>query len=90
MVVIDDAEARGFLFSYEKLFAAKEKTKADLDNEREGKETGIDRTRRLFYVTCSRTQRSLAIVAYSNRPDRVRECVVREGWLDEKEVLTLA
>jgi DNA helicase-2/ATP-dependent DNA helicase PcrA len=90
MVVMDDAEARGFLFSYEKLFAAKDKTKSDFDNEREGKETGIDRTRRLFYVTCSRTQKSLAIVAYSSRPDRAREHVVREGWLDENEVLTLA
>jgi DNA helicase-2/ATP-dependent DNA helicase PcrA len=36
MVLIDDTEARGFLFSYEKLFGAKEKSKTDLENEREG------------------------------------------------------
>lgn len=90
MVVMDDAEARGFLFSYEKLFTAKDKTKSDLDNERDGKETGLDRTRRLFYVTCSRAQRSLALVAYTSRPDKVREYVVREGWLEEGEVRVLA
>ncbi len=38
MVIIDDTEARGFSFGYEKLFGAKAKTKTDLENEREGKE----------------------------------------------------
>ena len=89
MVIMDDAEARGFLFNYEKLFAVKEKTKSDLDNERDGKETGIDRTRRLFYVTCSRAQKSLALVAYTSNPDKIREHVLREGWLDEHEVEVL-
>jgi len=89
MVIMDDAEARGFLFNYEKLFAAKEKTKNDLDNERDGKETGIDRTRRLFYVTCSRAQKSLALVAYTSRADKLREYVLREGWLDENEIVVV-
>ena len=61
MVILDDEEARGFLFSYEKLFGAKEPTATDKRNENEGKETSIDRTRRLFYVTCSRAEKSLAI-----------------------------
>jgi DNA helicase-2/ATP-dependent DNA helicase PcrA len=86
MVVMDDAEARGFMFSYEKLFGAKDKTKADLDNERDGKETGIERTRRLFYVTCSRTKKSLALIAYSSRPDKIRDYVIREGWFEDEEV----
>lgn len=89
MVVMDDAEARGFMFTYDKLFGAKDKTKADLDNERDGKDTGIERTRRLFYVTCSRTKKSLALIAYSSRPDRIRDYVVREGWFEDKEVQLL-
>jgi DNA helicase II / ATP-dependent DNA helicase PcrA len=48
MVIISDEEARSFLFSYEKLFGAKEKSATDLKNESEGTETTIDRTRRLF------------------------------------------
>ena len=83
-------EARGFLFSYEKLFGVKEKTKTDIENELEGKDTGIDRTRRLFYVTCSRVEKSLAIVAYSNNPEKVRKYVVNEGWFErDAEVETI-
>ncbi|MCD6175781.1 MAG: ATP-dependent helicase [Planctomycetes bacterium] len=54
MVILDDNEARGFMFSYDKLFGAKDPTSTDQKNAREGRETSIDRTRRLFYVTCSR------------------------------------
>ena len=77
MVVLDDEEARGFSFSYEKLFGAKEPSDRDFKNEAEGKETGIERTRRLFYVTCSRAEKSLAIVAYTKDPTKVKgACVV--------------
>jgi DNA helicase-2/ATP-dependent DNA helicase PcrA len=86
MVVMDDEEARGFLFSYEKLFGAKDKTSTDLRNEREGKETGIERTRRLFYVTCSRTQSSLAIVAYTSCPEKVQEHAASQDWFEPAEI----
>jgi DNA helicase II / ATP-dependent DNA helicase PcrA len=86
MVVISDDEARGFLFSYEKLFGAKEKSETDLRNESAGQETTIDRTRRLFYVTCSRAEESLAIVAYSENPDVVKRQVVKSGWFNAEEV----
>lgn len=87
MVVMDDAEAGGFLFSYEKLFGAKERTSTDLKNEKAGGETGVDRTRRLFYVTCSRTQDSLALIAYSANPGKVRQHAVSQGWLDDTEII---
>lgn len=87
MVIMADAEARGFLFSYDKLLGVKGKTTTDLKNEKEGKETGIDRTRRLFYVTCSRAKDSLAIVIYSDSPEAVKENVVREGWFETDEVI---
>ena len=86
MVVMDDTEARGFLFSYDKLFRAKEKSKTDIENEKAGKDSSIDRTRRLFYVTCSRTKRSLALLAYSVDPERIRKYLVSEGWFQESEV----
>jgi DNA helicase-2/ATP-dependent DNA helicase PcrA len=86
VVILDDEDARGFLFSFDKLFGAKEKTAADIKNEREGNETGIDRTRRLFYVTCSRTQRSLALMAYSTDPMKVRDTLLQQGWFDDGEI----
>ncbi|MBL8304637.1 MAG: hypothetical protein JNM26_17945 [Ideonella sp.] len=76
MVIMDDEEARGFLFKYEDLFGGKAA----------GDKT-VETTRRLFYVTCSRAKRSLALVAYTSAPDRVRHFVVQEGWFAEDEIV---
>ncbi|MDY4379702.1 UvrD-helicase domain-containing protein [Pectobacterium brasiliense] len=86
MVVINDEEAGGFLFSYDKLLGVKEPTKTDRDNERDGKDNALARTRRLLYVTCSRAENSLAIVVYTPQPSLVKRNVVDAGWLQESEV----
>ena len=86
MVVMDDGDARGFLFGYDKLLGAKAATATDLKNTMEGKETSVDRTRRLFYVTCSRARSSLALVAYSPNPAAVRAHVIENGWFTTEEV----
>jgi DNA helicase-2/ATP-dependent DNA helicase PcrA len=86
MVIVSDEEARGFMFAYDKLFGTKEKSKTDLENEASGKETTIDRTRRLFYVTCSRAEESLAIVYYTADPARVRDAMARQGWFESDEI----
>jgi DNA helicase-2/ATP-dependent DNA helicase PcrA len=86
MVIMDDTEARGFMFSYEKLFGAKDKSKTDLEHKLAGTDSSIDRTRRLFYVTCSRAMKSLALVAYSGSPERVKGYVIHEGWFEKDEV----
>lgn len=90
MVVLDDSEARGFLFSYEKLFGAKEKTQTDLKNEEEGKDTSIQRTARLFYVACTRAMDSLAVIAYSENPTLVRTTAFANGWFKKEEITMLA
>jgi DNA helicase-2/ATP-dependent DNA helicase PcrA len=86
MVTVSDEEARGFMFAYDKLFGVKAKSKTDLENEGAGKETTIDRTRRLFYVTCSRTEESLAIVYYTTDPASAREAIIAHGWLESNEI----
>ena len=88
MVLMDDGEARGFMFGYDKLLGAKAPTVADIKNTKDGKETSVDRTRRLFYVTCSRTQSSLALVAYSPDPAAVRAYVIENQWFAAEEVLS--
>jgi DNA helicase-2/ATP-dependent DNA helicase PcrA len=90
MVVISDDEARGFLFSYGKLMGTKEKTKTDLENEAAGNDTSIDRTRRLFYVTCSRAEESLAIVYYSDNPVLARTALLERGWFADDEIEVIA
>lgn len=89
MVLMDDEEARGFLFGYEKLLGAKAPTAADIKNAQEGKDTSFDRTRRLFYVTCSRAQSGLALVAYSSNAAAVREQVIANGWFTVDEIISV-
>ena len=86
MVIMDDTEAEGFLFSYEKLFGAKELSDTDLENERQGKDSSISRTRRLFYVACTRAKESLAIVAYTQDKESVKQTVIQNKWFSESEV----
>ena len=87
MVVLDDNEARGFMFSYDKLFGAKAPTSTDQRNAQEGKETSIDRTRRLFYVTCSRAQSSLAIVVYTSEKVNIRNHLQELNWFNDDEII---
>lgn len=89
MVVIDDNDSRGFMFSYEKLFGVREKTPTDLKNERERLETSIDRTRRLLYVTCSRAQSSLAIVDYTADPAGAKAYALSSNLFRDNEILEL-
>lgn len=89
MVVLDDEEARGFMFGYGKLLGDKELSATDLKNIKEGKDSSIDRTRRLLYVTCSRAERSLALVAYAENPEAVKAHVIHHNWFAEDEVKIL-
>lgn len=89
IVIIDDSESKGFLFSYDKLFGVKDLSDRDKQNLSEGKETSIERTKRLFYVTCTRAKNSLAVVMYTNNPERVKTEAVSKKWFTENEIVTM-
>ena len=89
MVILDDNEARGFMFSYEKLLGARALTNTDSKNRLEGKDTSVDRSRRLFYVTCSRAQRSLAVIVYTKEADKVANHISDVGWFADQEVVRM-
>jgi DNA helicase-2/ATP-dependent DNA helicase PcrA len=89
MVIIDDEEAAGFLWSYEKALGVKLPSSADLQKEAEGADNALTRTRRLLYVTCSRAQESLAVVFYTQNPEAARQSVIKAGWLREEEIEVL-
>ena len=46
-------------------------------------------TLRLLYVTCTRAEDSLAVLAYSENPSRLREHVVAQGWFSNDEAIIL-
>lgn len=85
MVVMDDKSAAGNQISYDKIFGGTELSKADRENVEKGKETTIDRTLRLLYVTCSRAQESLALVLWSSDPAAALARVKGSGWFADGE-----
>ncbi|MFM5710709.1 UvrD-helicase domain-containing protein [Aeromonas veronii] len=89
MVVMDDDEAGGFLFSYEQYFGAKELSQASQKKQDAGEETGLDRTRRLFYVTSTRAKDSLAHVIYTSDVTKVKESLMERKFAREGEIIEL-
>ena len=92
MVVMNDKDKRGrggLSASYEKLFGVVAESETDIRNKRNGKETDLQRTRRLFYVTCTRAKQSLALVAYTNSPEILKCNMLERKWFDEKEITIL-
>lgn len=86
MVVMDDESAGGNQISYDKIFGGKQLSQRDRDNLIKGKETTIDRTLRLLYVTCSRAQESLALVLWSSDPGAALARINASGWFNSEEV----
>ncbi|WP_053765161.1 UvrD-helicase domain-containing protein [Leptospirillum ferriphilum] len=65
LVILDDDEGTHVQFSYDKYLGIKALSDKDLENRREGKETVIERTRRLFYVCCTRALKDLIVVLFT-------------------------
>ncbi|MCA8283375.1 UvrD-helicase domain-containing protein [Burkholderia cepacia] len=91
MVVMDDAQSGGNQISYDKLFGATELGERDRDNVQAGKETTIDRSLRLLYVTCSRARESLALVLWAENPtEAMKFAREKSGWFATDEVVEIA
>lgn len=85
-VIIDDEEARGFQFKYDKLFGSMVLSDTDRSHIKSGEDSVLDRTRRLFYVACSRAKESLAIIAYTSDPESVKATLLANDWFEEGEI----
>jgi DNA helicase II / ATP-dependent DNA helicase PcrA len=66
LVVLDDDEGTHAQFSYDKYLGIKPLSDRDEANRREGKETVVERTRRLFYVCCTRAMKDLIVVLFTS------------------------
>ena len=89
LVIIDEKESNMFLFNYNKLFGVEPLSATDINNRKEGKETTIERTMRLFYVACTRARHSLAIAIYTDNPEVIRQTVIENGWFNPDEISTI-
>ncbi len=85
MVVMDDEDAAGNLFAYDRLFGAP-LGDSDVKNVEVGNETSIDRTLRLLYVTCSRAKESLALVLWARDAAEALSYAQKSKWFKPGEV----
>lgn len=84
IVVVDDQEARTNTFSYGKYFGVKELSDTDRANIVAGKDSVVDRTRRLFYVCCSRARSDLAVVVFADDTTRMQNAVREKAFFKQE------
>lgn len=65
LVVLDDDEGTHVQFSYDKYLGITPLSAKEETNRREGNETTVERTRRLFYVCCTRAMKDLIVVLFT-------------------------
>ena len=89
IVVVDDEESRTNTFSYGKYFGVTELSERDHENIDTGNDSVIDRTRRLFYVCCSRALSDLAVVIFTDDTTRMQEALLNKGFFEPECVRVL-
>jgi DNA helicase II / ATP-dependent DNA helicase PcrA len=90
LVVLDDEEANYNLFSYGKFFGVASLSETDRTNITDGKDSVLDRTRRLFYVCCSRAVGDLAVVLYVPEFDVPLAAENAKEFFREEDIFTAA
>ncbi|WP_030940726.1 UvrD-helicase domain-containing protein [Streptomyces sp. NRRL S-646] len=90
IVVLDDEEGNYSLYSYEKLFGIKDLSDADRHNLAAGKDSVLERTRRLLYVCVSRAVESLAVVLFTGDVAAAKLAIEQSGIAPGGRVLTEA
>jgi len=88
LVVLDDEEGSHNLFSYGKYLGFTELSDRDRRNIDTNVDSVIDRTRRLFYVCCSRAVQDLAVVLFVDDVDRAMNSVREKGLFQLADIHT--
>ena len=86
LVVVDDEESTTNSFSYGKYFGLIPLSDRDQANITEGKETVVDKTRRLFYVCCSRAVKDLAVVIFTADVIEAHTVLNTKGYFDAADI----
>lgn len=89
LTILDDDEGTHRQFSYDKYFGVTDLSDTDKDNIAQGNDSVISRTRRLFYVSCSRAKKDLVVVYYSNDLDKAIAKVLEMGIFQNESIFTL-
>ncbi len=90
LVIADDAESSHFQFSYDKYFGVRDLSASDRKSLDEGGETQVERTRRLFYVCCTRAMRDLIVVFFASDVGVAEQAVRAMNLFPADEIFTHA
>jgi DNA helicase-2/ATP-dependent DNA helicase PcrA len=89
LVVVDDKENQLPGYSYGKYFGVTPLSETDENNIASGKDSVIDRTRRLFYVCCSRAVSDLVVAVFADNPENMQEAIIDRAFFDQNNVYLL-
>lgn len=89
LVVIDDDEAAYRLYSYGKYLGYLPLSDTDEANIAAGEESVLDRTRRLFYVCCSRAMKDLAVVLFVPDVPAASAAIVAQHLFPEASIRSI-
>ncbi|WP_208348950.1 UvrD-helicase domain-containing protein [Pseudaestuariivita rosea] len=86
IVVVDDQEGRTNTFSYGKYFGVTPLSDKDHENIAAGKDSVIDRTRRLFYVCCSRALTDLVVVIFTEDAEQMHAALTAKAFFEPETI----
>jgi len=89
LVVLDDEESEYNLFSYGKYLGIEALSDRDNENVAAGTDSVLDRTRRLFYVCCSRAVKDLAVVLFAPNVRAARDAILAKGIFASDDIHVL-
>jgi DNA helicase-2/ATP-dependent DNA helicase PcrA len=79
LVVLDDEEGKSNFYSYDKLLGVLPFSDTDQQNIARGADNTPARTRRLFYVCCSRALKDLGVILFVENPQQSKSMVEATG-----------
>lgn len=86
LVVVDDKEKQLPGYSYGKYFGVTPLSETDENNIASGKDSVIDRTRRLFYVCCSRALSDLVVGVFTDDLENMQRAIVARGLFEPENI----
>ncbi|MFD2256880.1 UvrD-helicase domain-containing protein [Luteolibacter algae] len=88
LTILDDEEGSHNQYSYDKFFGLVPLSNKDLENINQGKDSVIERTRRLFYVSCSRATKNLAVVYFTSDVEAAKKVVEKRKYVPSNCIKT--
>lgn len=89
ITILDDDEGTHNQFSYDKYFGVEKLSDTDNKHIKEGNDYVVPRTRRLFYVSCSRARKDLVAVYFTSDVDKAIEKLREINIFEKDKIFTM-